>query len=193
MLGNIFGPGKEEVWRQLAAEVSGTFVDGGFFGKDAVEVRHGDWLIRLDTRVVSTGKVTIIYTQLLAPFANPDKFRFSITRQNIFTDIGKFFGMQDIAVGYPAFDEAFLIQGTDAEKVCRLFSNTLIRELLAELPKVHFEVKPNEGIFSTPPPAGTELLYFRNMGIIKDLDRLKKLYSLFAETLEELSRLAPAT
>jgi hypothetical protein len=191
MLKQIFGPDKEEVWRQLAAQLNGNYVDGGFFGKDKVEVQHADWTITLETLVVSTGKSTIVYTILQAPFHNPDNFRFSINRRGIFTDIGKFFGMQDIATGDPEFDHDFVIQGNNEEKVRQLLANSTIRDLIGLQPKIHFQIKPDDGLFSRKYPVGTERLYFRNLGIIRDLDRLKNLYDLFFATLDQLHQLYP--
>ena len=45
----LFGPSKEMVWRSLAEQVEGRFVDGGFLGTDVVQVATGDWIITLDT------------------------------------------------------------------------------------------------------------------------------------------------
>jgi len=189
MLKGFFGPAKEEVWRQLAAQLQGNFVDGGFFGKDKVEVQHGDWTITLETLVVSTGKSSVVYAILQAPFHNPDNFRFSVSRRGLFTDIGKFFGMQDIQIGSPEFDHDFVIQGNNEDKVRQLLANSTIRDLIDLQPKVHFQIKPDDGFFSRKYPVGTERLYFRNLGVIKDLDRLKNLYNLFFATLEGLNQL----
>jgi hypothetical protein len=41
-------------------------------------------------------------------------------------------------------------------------------------------------------PAGVDELKFQVAGVIKDLDRLKLLYELFAETLDELCRMGSA-
>ena len=48
-----------------------------------------------------------------APYVNPDGFRFTIYRQGVFSDIGKWLGMQDVTVGCPEFDEAFIIKGNN--------------------------------------------------------------------------------
>jgi hypothetical protein len=38
-----------------------------------------------------------------------------------------------------------------------------------------------------------DALYFQVPGVIKDVERLKKLFDLFAEVLEELNRIGSAT
>jgi hypothetical protein len=47
-------------------------------------------------------------------------------------------------------------------------------------------VKDDEGWFGTKFPDGVDELHFAVAGVIKDIDRLKGLYDLFAETLDEL-------
>ena len=37
----LFGPSKDEIWRQLAAQLGGRFHDGGFFGRDRLTGRVG--------------------------------------------------------------------------------------------------------------------------------------------------------
>jgi hypothetical protein len=46
-----------------------------------------------------------------------------VYRKGVFTEIGKWFGMQDVTVGYEDFDRNFVIQGSDEQKLRRLFSS----------------------------------------------------------------------
>ena len=187
-----FGPSKEEIWRQLAQEISADFVDGGFWKRDRVEARHQAWTLVLDTYVVSSGKHTVTYTRLRAPYVNQDGFRFTIYQHNIFNDIGKFFGMQDVTVGHPEFDRDFVIQGNDEGKLKALFANPTLRELIRTQPDIHLQVKNDNGFWEADFPEGVDQLYFRAYGVIKDLETLRSLYLLFAETLNELCRLGSA-
>ena len=188
-----FGPSREEIWRRLSEEVGGTFVDGGFWKDDKVEVAHGDWTVTLDRYVVSTGKVTVVYTRMRAPYVNPDGFRFSVYRAGLFSGIGKLLGMQDIEVGHEPFDTDFVVKGNDESKVRRLFSNPAIRDLVAAQPEIRFDVNPAEhGWFSRKYPENTDELSFMVTGVVKDIERLKQVYALFAATLDELTRMGAA-
>lgn len=187
-----FGPGKEEIWRKLCAETNASFVQGGFWKGDKVQAAHGEWIITLDTYVVSTGKTVMHFTRLRAPYVNPDGFRFVIYRRGFFSDIAKWLGMQDIEVGHADFDRDFIIKGTDPAKLRLLFNNQKIRELIAAQPQIHFEVKDHEGAFGPNFPADTDELRFHVHGIIKDVERLKLLFNLFAETLDQLCRIGSA-
>ncbi len=46
---SIFGPSKDEIWSQIATDIDGEFIQGGFWGKDVLLYKHGDWQILLDT------------------------------------------------------------------------------------------------------------------------------------------------
>src|SRR5436309_2760276 len=124
-LRDMFGPSREEIWRQFAGAVGGDFTQGGFWsgGKTRVDAAHGQWLVTLDTQIVSNGKTSTTYTRMRAPYVNPDGFRFDVYRSGLFSDIGKLFGMQDVVVGHRQFDEDFIIKGNDEAKLRRLFDN----------------------------------------------------------------------
>ncbi|MEW6156997.1 MAG: DUF3137 domain-containing protein [Verrucomicrobiota bacterium] len=187
-----FGPSKREIWQQLCQQTGGTFVQGGFWKGDKVQATHGDWTITLDTFAVSTGKVTIVYTRMRAPFVNPDGFRFTIYRRGFFSGIAKFLGMQDISVGDADFDRDFIIKGTHENRVRSLFESSRLRELIGAQPQIHLTVKDDEGFFGPDFPPGTDELCFHVVGVIKDIERLKQLFEMFAETLDQLCRIGSA-
>jgi hypothetical protein len=187
-----FGPSRKEIWQQFCAQTGSNFVEGGFWKSDKVEAAHNQWTVTLDLFVVSTGKSSVTYTRMRAPYVNPDGFRFTIYRKGIFTEIGKWFGMQDVTVGHEDFDRDFVIQGNDEQKLRKLFSSQKIRDLIAAQPDISFAVKDDEGFWSKHFPEEVDELYFQVVGVIKDVERLKLLYDLFAETLDELCRMGSA-
>jgi hypothetical protein len=185
-LRQLFGPSRNEIWRQLSAEIGGTYVEGKAFRSPKVQVTHGEWTVTLDTYTVHANNVTVVYTRMRAPFVNPGGFRFTIYRRGLFSDIAKWFGMQDVHVGVEPFDSDFIIKGTDEGLVRALFSKPKLQELIAAQDKIHLTVKDDEGWFAAKFPEGVDELYFNVTGVIKDLDQLKSLYDLFAETLDQL-------
>ncbi|HMJ64310.1 MAG TPA: DUF3137 domain-containing protein [Candidatus Binatia bacterium] len=190
-LRKLFGPSREEIWRQLCTETGADYVQGGFWKGARVQATHDEWTITLDTYAVSTGKTTMVFTRLRAPYVNPDHFRFTIYRRGLFSEIGKWLGMQDVEVGHADFDRDFIIKGTEEKKLRALFDNPRLRELIAAQPQIHLTVKDDEG-WGTAFPADTDELCFHVHGIIKDVERLKLLFDLFAETLDELCRIGSA-
>ncbi|HEV2208598.1 MAG TPA: DUF3137 domain-containing protein [Verrucomicrobiae bacterium] len=193
-LRSLFGPSRDEIWQQFANAIGGNFTGGGFWNGAKVEAGHGQWTVVLDTFTVSTGKSSITYTRMRAPYVNPDGFQFNIYRQGVFSNLGKWLGMQDVTVGYPQFDEDFIIKGNDETKLRRLFASDKIRELVAAQPDIHFSVRGDEERFwgGRNFPPDVDELYFQVVGVIKDVDRLKLLYNLFSETLDELCRMGSA-
>jgi len=192
LLGGFFGPSKDEVWSQLSSELGAEFSESGFFKNGKVVLTHNNWEITLDTYTVHTGKTHITYTRMRAPYVNKDGFRFTIYRKSIFSWLGKAFGMQDIELGDSFFDEDFIIQGEPESTVIKLFSNRKLKELIQKQPQIHFQVKDDEGWFAAKFPEGVDELYFQVMGVIKDKERLKSLFDLFAMVLEELCKIGSA-
>ncbi len=183
-----FGPSKTEIWQQLCAETGARFVDGGFWHGDKVQAKYAEWVITLDTYVA--GKHT--YTRMRAPYVNPGHFRFTIFRDGVFSGVAKWFGMQDINVGYGEFDHEFVIKGNDEGKLRALFRNPRLRTLISIQPKIHFAVKDNEGFFGAHFPPGTDELCFEVYGVIKDRERLRSLFEMFAVTLDQLCSIGEA-
>ena len=40
---SIFGPSKDEIWTQIATDIGGEFIEGGFWGTDVLIYKHGEW------------------------------------------------------------------------------------------------------------------------------------------------------
>ena len=192
VLRNLFGPSTEEIWKKLCAEIGAHYVEGGFWKGDKVEATHGPWTITLDTYRVSDGKTSVEYTRMRAPFLDSGGFRFTVYRKGFFSEIGKLFGMQDIEIGDPAFDDAFILKSNDDLKLRELLGNSKIRELVNQQPQIYFAIKNDEGFFGSTFPEGVDELYFQVLGVVKDVERLKLLYELFSETLDQLCRIGSA-
>ena len=189
---SIFGPSKDEIWTQIATDIGGEFIEGGFWGKDVVLYKHGEWQILLDTYVVSTGKSSHSVTRMRAPFINKDDLYFKISREGFFSSIGKFFGMQDIEIGDPFFDEQFVIKGNNPEKIKLLLADDRIKELCQTQPRIQLSIKDDEGWFGTDFPEGVDELYFECVGVIKERALLKALFGLFCLILQRLVQIDSA-
>ena len=192
LLRRMFGPSRDEIWNQLSDDVGGTFVESTWRKSSRVEATHGEWTVTLDSYTVSTGKTTHVFTRMRAPYVNPDGFRFTIYRRNMFSDIRKWFGMQDIEIGDEPFDADFIVKATDESRVRQLLSDPRLRELLMAQPSIHFEVRDDEGWFGAKYPEGVDVLAFIVSGVIRDVDRLKAIFELFSVTLNELCEMGSA-
>ena len=193
MLRSIFGPSKDEIWSQIARDIGGDFIDGGYWGKVLV-YKHGEWQILLDTYTDGYGQNVTTYTRMRAPFVNKDGLYFKIYREEFFSSIGKFFGMQDIEIGDPFFDDQFVIKGNSPEKIRLVLADARIKELIKQQPGIRFlfGIKDDHGSFGAGFPEGTDELYFRTVGIMKDTALLKALFELFSATLMRLVQIDSA-
>lgn len=192
ILRELFGPSQGEIWSQLSQEIGANYQEGGFFTKSKVCLAYRQWEITLDTYTVSTGESHTTHTRIRAPFVNPDGFRLNVYRENVFSWVGKKLGLQDIQIGDSFFDEQFVVQGRPEEMVSRLLENARIRELIQAQPDIRFSIKDDEGWFSATFPEGVDEFYFSAYGVIKDVQRLKDLFDLFAAVLDELCRMNSA-
>ena len=185
----LFGPSREEIWRQLSQDIGAQYIEGKAGKSDRVIARHAGWMVVLDSHRDKSDNTSRPFTRLRAPYLNQDDFRFTIYRKDIFSDIDKLLGMQDVEVGYPELDKAFIIQGNDETKLRALFANPQVRQLLQTQPDVYLTVTHDGRWFSANFPEGVDELCVSVPGNVKDLDRLKSLYGLVAETLDHLCRM----
>ena len=188
----FFGPSKKEVWAQMAQEVNGEYIDEGFWRGGRVEVVYKNWVLNLDNYTVHTGKSSVTFTRMRAPFINKDGLSFRIYYRGIFSDIGKLFGMQDIEIGIEEFDKIFIVQGNNEDRIVRLFSSFKIREMLSRQQALMLQVVNEKGRFKPKSPEGKSALSFEVVGVIKDVERLKNLVELFKCVLDELELLGTA-
>jgi hypothetical protein len=190
VLRKLFGPSRDEIWRQLAADIGGEYIPSTFWKRDRVEAAHGEWAIVLDTYFHAAAKAD--FTRIRAPYINPDGFRFTVYRRGLFSGVATRLGMQDVEVGDNAFDRDFVIKSSEEGRLRTLFANARIRELIDAQPRIHFTVREASREFRDRVPAPADELCFEVPGVIKDLDRLKLLFDLFAETLDQLCRMGSA-
>jgi len=135
--------------------IGGSFTEGGLWHNGKVEAAHGQWIVTLET--FST-KNSGTWTRIRAPYINPDGFKFTIYRRGILSNLGKRFGMQDVQVGFPQFDEDFIIQGNNKVQLRRFFADARLRDLISAQPDIHFCVQEDEDnlLERTKFPAGRE-------------------------------------
>lgn len=183
----LFGPSKERIWQELSREINALYVKGSFWGTDQVVARHESWEIVLDNYYARD----VQYTQMRALYSNRDHFRFKIWRRGFFSDMGVLFGMQDIQVGHAQFDNDYIIQANDESKVRALLDNERIRLLIEAQPEILLSSGHVSDWYVTL-PYGVDELHFCYAGVITDKQRLRDLFDLFSEVLDQLCRMGSA-
>ncbi len=185
-LRELFGPSRQEIWKQLADQLGGTFDKGKWFKGPSVRCQTGPWEIVLDTYDEHHGEHHSTYTRLRAPFLNKDSLRMKIFREGVLARMGKKLGMTDIQIGFLEFDREFIVQANDRDKICRLLQDEQIRKLIQESQGVTISIRDDEGFFHKTYPKGVDVLYASHSGVIRNLDELRMLYALFSAILDRL-------
>lgn len=96
-------------------------------------------------------------------------------------------------IGYKEFDDTFVIKSNNEEKVKLLFANESIRSLMENQPHSNLQIKDNDGTRRKHFPDDVYELCFVVLGVIRDIERLKELYELFAKVLQELCNIGTAS
>jgi hypothetical protein len=164
---------RDNAWKQLAGEVGGEFIDGGMFRSSKVQARVQQWTLTLDTYTLSSGDSSTTFSRLRSPLQNKDGFQLKLFREGLVGKLDKALGGQDIEIGVPDFDDAFVIQGNNETKLQALLSDVKIRQLIQAQRSITLSLKGEE-------------LRFEAQGVIKDVPRLKSLFELFGELLNRL-------
>jgi len=183
-----FADHENELWKQLSDDLGGQLTDAKGTRHDKVVAKVGSWAVTLDYHSEPGYRSEHIYTRLRAPFVNPDSFRLAVSHQGVFANIGKLVGMQDIQVDHEPFDKMFLVQGTDPDQIKSLFSDNRVRELVKLEPDIHLQVRDAGSWFEDIYPDEVDELVLEVQGEIEDLDRLKRLFDLFARVLNGLCK-----
>ena len=177
---------KHVAWNKISNEIGAEYKKGSFFKSDVLEFNHRESIITLDYYTVSTGNSAITYTRMRSPLTNKNSFYFNIYRENIFSSIRKKFGMEDIIIEDKFFDDKFIIQSNDKDKIKIILKDDKLKKLIHSQPKISYKIKDNKGWFSRYFPKGEDELYFECPMVIKDEKLLKNLFEMFSRFLDLL-------
>ncbi len=187
----LWYPNRDDVWHTLSEDLNGKFIKdrGKFRDKNCrVEIQHGEWKIILDGYFILTSTIGdgSEVTRVRAAFISNDGFKFEIFKKSIFSRIGKFFSIKQSQIGFPKFDNNFIIKGNDEKKIKQVFKRSKIRNLIFSLP-IDFHLKIVKWL-NTYLPENVYELYFETTNLIfpRDIKQLKILINLFAEILDQL-------
>ena len=177
---------KHVAWNKISNEIGAEYKKGSFFKSDVLEFNHRESIITLDYYTVSTGNSAITYTRMRSPLTNKNSFYFNIYRENVFSSIRKKFGMEDIIIEDKFFDDKFIIQSNDKDKIKFILKDDKLKKLIHSQPRISFKIKDNKGWFSRYFPKGEDELYFECPMVIKDEKLLKNLFEMFSRFLDLL-------
>jgi hypothetical protein len=168
----------EQVWHQFETVVK---QEGDLFSLKAIfEVSGTEVHLLIDIDLGGGFQSGISTTSFTGKIPGMLDFRFALHHQRFIDEIGKFFGMEDIVIGYEEFDDQHIIKTNSADKCKNVFSHATTRKAIQSLDNFSFytEVLEEEN--------ATGLFLIINEGIT-ELKELRKLYKAFSDVMTKLN------
>jgi hypothetical protein len=203
-------PRQELAWKQLASEIGGELItrtERGrrFLGRHlqlAVIAKAGPSPIALDLKM-EAGADTVpswLVTRIRAPYVARDTIAFSVKRLRarlsdgaLLHGMAKLSGRHKVEAGDLGFYRDFLITANDTDKVRALLADPKIRDLIQSQPSLDISAaRPGWRLFKRSSQR-LSVLRFEEEGVITDVQRLKSLFELFHETLNQLCQIGSAS
>lgn len=131
---------RKEVLQEAAATYGGTYVDGGGFRGFWVEYSWKHLPLILDSHTQSTGKSAVTYDRLRVVFKAEAPFKLKIYKSSVFSGMAKALGAQDLLTGDAAFDAAFMVKGSDQDRVFDLFLEEALLRRMEQMPLFRVEI-----------------------------------------------------
>lgn len=168
---------EDELWQQVVED----------FKKDPDPLEYNITLEQQNRRVIldiynnhATGFEASAYTCFNTFLKNKNNFKFAIWTQRFVDEVGKFFGMTDLTLGFKEFDEKFIIKSNDEAKAISLFANADVRETLLSLPDLSFGIVE----YTMEEIDGkASFLELRIENAVIDTAHLRKIYNTFFKTM----------
>jgi hypothetical protein len=173
----IISGNEDEIWQQITAD----FIkeDDLLEYRVVIEQQNRRILLDIDIDLGGGFEGGFESTMLRSQLKSIGDFRFAIHNESFIDEVGKFFGMQDVVIGYPEFDKKVLIKANDETKVRPLFSETSIREVFQSLDDFTFGIIMHH--FDGKEKSPCLELYINSA--ITDAVSLRKIYSAFFKVL----------
>jgi hypothetical protein len=172
------------VYRLFAQRVGGTLTEGSLWTFPTVTFAHDGASALLDVYATG-GKNSTLYTQLTFTFYHNSSFRCEISPEGFFQEIGKFFGMQDIEVGYRTFDDHFIVKSDDIETV-RNFLNAAVQQELIKLK----QLRRNDHIYLS---MNSSRLLIKKLSLLNRLEDVIAFYESSGRICDEVMTLLGAS
>lgn len=169
----IRGNSTEEVWQQLQDDFSSLTTLSDY----TVLIEQENRQIELSLGIHQGGSDEggYEYTTLSSPLNPTHDFFFTIYPQDVFTEIGKLLGMQDIKTGYPEFDSQVIVKTNDPLKFKKAFSSRETRKVFESLSSYSLKITAEKN-------KGT-LLELKIQRALINVEELKTVYKAFYQIL----------
>ena len=177
----IKGQTEDDVWQQISQQFLGEPEPLAY----AVVIEQGDERINIDIDIDLGGGFESGYetTSFTAEITEVIDFEFAIHEESFIDEIGKFFGMQDVVVGYKEFDKQLIIKTNDAVRLKEIFAEEVVRSVIQQLKNFTFGTVSHHSPESGLKQPFLELLIETG---ITDVNTLREIYHAYHSVLTNL-------
>jgi hypothetical protein len=124
-------------------------------------------------------------TSFTAHLHTRSPFRFAIHEEHFTDEIGKFFGMQDVVVGYEEFDKKLIIKTNDANKLKEVFADASVRAAILDLNNFTFGITTHHSSGNATKEPFLELTIETG---ITDVSKLRTIYKAYFTVLTAIEK-----
>ena len=120
----IKGETPEAMWQQVRKDFEGEDLLGYH-----VLLNNGNTVVELDVDIDLGGGFEGGYeiTRFISRLPGTNDFKFALHKEDFLDEIGKFFGMQDIKLGFDDFDKHVVVKTNDEARTKQLFADEQLR------------------------------------------------------------------
>ncbi|WP_192822025.1 hypothetical protein [Rufibacter sp. LB8] len=171
---------EEELWQQVALDIAR---DKNLTSYSA-QLNLNDTEVFLDIDIDLGGGFESGFstTTFMAPLLSPSTFQFVLHEQDWMSEIGKFFGMDDVTLGYPELDEAFVVKTNQPETLQALFADEHLRHALLQHPNCELKLGTESDDADAPP-----FITFSKDEAILDMTKLQEVYRMVITIVQKLA------
>ena len=171
----IKGQNEEEIWQQVRPDFEGEELLGY-----NVLLETPTSLVELDVDIDLGGGFEggFEITRMVSKIPATNDFKFALHKEDFLDEIGKFFGMQDVKLGYEDFDKHVVVKTNDEARIKALFADEQLRLFVLSL---------NEDFnFSLSYNHEEKVLALEVEKGITDVAALQRLHARFVQVLERV-------
>jgi hypothetical protein len=169
---------EETVWKRITSDLNKDNSPLEYH----VLIYHDVKKVQLDIDIDPGGSFESGFESTTLSAVVPDlhEFKFSIHHHDLVDMVSKLFGMQDVIIGYPEFDNKLIIKTNDAVKIKNIFSDEKTREIFHSLRRFTLHTGSRNIGDTDNKEDFVELTIDRG---VLDLDELRRIYKAFVTML----------
>lgn len=166
---------QRRAWGELAALTGLQMEEGSWWTPARVTGTYRGRSLTLDTFTRGSGKHRHTYTRVTLFVNNTANVYLALYEENLFTKIGKFFGMEDVQVGDEDIDRRFRIKSKPETFAAKVMLNSQLRGQLLEARQLNVEADGRE-------------ITFEQLGLLTETDYLKFIFDLLSSLADQVER-----